>query len=800
MKFLFSTLKNFLQTNASVAEICQKLTDIGLEVESCLDYSASLASFTVAEIISVSPHPNSQKLQVCLVQASLQKEPLSIVCGAPNAKAGIKVSFAPIGSSIPSSGLVLKKAKIAGIESNGMLCSAFELGLGFESDGILEINQNTVIGTPIAEVFQKNDALIELNITPNRGDCLGVYNIAKDLSATDIGELKPLPNNTLQPTTDFAYSINNLAGNLCNFIAFRQITNLQNQQSPQWLIDYLNKVGLNSVSAVVDCLNYTMHLFNQPMHAYDSANFVGEIQIKLANNNEQFTSLKQTQYTLKNTHLVVVNQQKTLSLAGIMGGIDSSCTIQTNQVILEAGSFAPTNIATTGRELNIISDSRYRFERGIDSSFCSFALDFATNLILQICGGEATKIASCGQENNSKNIDFDYNLVKSLTNLNISHQEITNIFTKLGFIIENNTRNQGDSMQIKVPSNRFDISLPCDLVEEIARIYGYNQIPSTPLPNNFSTTNINNNTLDFSCNLARKNLVACGFIETINWSFTSLKTASCFAKPEQLLELQNPISAEMQYLRPTLLTGLIANYQKNSAYSFFDCSLFEIGSIFANNQNQPSIALLQTGNNIAANHLQQPRSFNVFDIKQNLLNLLEIFNLKPESLQLQTQNLPNYYHPHRSTAIFLGKKLLGYFGEIHPNVNQHFGFKNRLNVAEIFCQNLPEVNFNINHKAYQHNLLPVAERDFSFIAESSSFVIGDILKTITNTDKTYINQVLLLDIFTGGKNLTNNQTSLTFRVKIKPTTQTLTAAEIEIISQKIIDNLSSNHQLTLRQF
>jgi phenylalanyl-tRNA synthetase beta chain len=293
----------------------------------------------------------------------------------------------------------------------------------------------------------------------------------------------------------------------------------------------------------------------------------------------------------------------------------------------------------------------------------------------------------------------------------------------------------------------------------------------------------------------RKNLVSCGFVETINWSFTSLKIASLFTKSEQLLELQNPISAEMQYLRPTLLTGLIANYQKNSAYSFFDCSLFEIGSIFTDHQNQPSIALLQAGNNISDNHLQTPRAFNVFDIKQNLLNVLEIFNLKPESLQLQNQNLPSYYHPHRSTAIFLGKKLLGYFGEIH----QYFDLKNRLNVAEIFCQNLPEINFNINHKAYQHNLLPTVERDFSFIAEGS-FVIGDILKTITNTDKIYINQVILLDIFSGGKNLTNQQTSLTFRVKIKPNTQTLTTFEIDSISQKIINNLHSNHQLTLRKF
>ena len=799
MKFLFSTLKNFLQTTASVPEICQKLTDIGLEVESCLDYSASLVNFTVAQIISVSPHPNSQKLQICLVQTSLQKNPLSIVCGAPNARSGIKVAFAPIGSSIPSSGLVLKKAKIAGIESNGMLCSAFELGLGFESDGILEINQNIAIGISIAEVFQKDDALIELNITPNRADCLGVYNIAKDLSATNIGELKPLPNNIIQSSLDFDYKINNLANNLCGFIAFRQIINLQNQQSPQWLIDYLNKVGLNSVSAVVDCLNYTMHLFNQPMHAYDSANFSSEIQIKLANNDEQFTSLKQTKHILKNTHLVITNQQKILSLAGIIGGLDSSCTMQTNQVLLEAGSFLPENIATTSRELNIISDSKYRFERGIDSSFCCFALDFATNLILQICGGKATKIASSGQISKVKTIDFDYNLVKKLTNLDISPQEITNIFTKLGFNVENTTQNQNNYQKINVPSNRFDINLPCDLVEEIARIYGYNQIPVTPLPNSFSTLNIINNTLDFACNLVRKNLVSCGFVETINWSFTSLKIASLFTKSEQLLELQNPISAEMQYLRPTLLTGLIANYQKNSAYSFFDCSLFEIGSIFTDHQNQPSIALLQAGNNISDNHLQTPRAFNVFDIKQNLLNMLEIFNLKPESLQLQNQNLPSYYHPHRSTAIFLGKKLLGYFGEIHPNINQYFGLKNRLNVAEIFCQNLPEVNFNINHKAYQHNLLPVVERDFSFIAEGS-FVIGDILKTITNTDKTYINQVILLDIFSGGKNLTNQQTSLTFRVKIKPNTQTLTTFEIDSISQKIINNLHSNHQLTLRQF
>jgi len=801
MKFLLSALKNFLETKASLTEICQTLTNIGLEVESCLDYSASLANFTVAEIISTSPHPNSQKLQVCLVQTSLQKEPLAIVCGASNARSGIKVAFAPIGSTIPSSNLVLKKAKIAGIESNGMLCSAFELGLGFDSAGILEIDNNIKIGSLIAEVFQKNDALIELNITPNRGDCLGVYNIAKDLSATNIGKLKPLPKTSITTTTNFPHHIKNLASNLCSFIAFRKISNIKNQQSPQWLTDYLNKVGLNSISAVVDCLNYTMHLFNQPMHAYNAQHIEDDLEIKLANNSEQFVSLKQQNHTLNNNHLVIANQHKILSLAGIIGGFDSSCTLQTTDIVLESAHFLAENIATTGRELNILSDSRYRFERGVDDSLCCFTLDFATNLILEICGGEASNINSCGKINATKIIEFDYDLVKKLTALDIDEKNITNILEKLGFIIDNLADNSlpNNQKKITVPSNRFDINIACDLVEEIARIYGYNNIQTIPLNIDVSSENFNKNTLHSAFDLVRTNLVSCGFIETINWSFTSLKTASNFAKQEELLELQNPLSVEMQYLRPTLLTGLITNYQKNSAYSFFDCSLFEIGSIFANQQNQPSIALLQTGNNLSANHLQPSRALDVFDIKQNLLSVLEIFNIKSESLQLQTENLPNYYHPHRSVAVCLGKKLLGYFGEIHPNINQHFDLKNKLNVAEIFCQNLPQINLNINHKAYQHNILPTVERDFSFIA-NNSFVIGDILKTIINTDKTYISQVILLDIFSGGKNLANQSTSLTFRVKIKPTTQTLTSGEIDEISQKIINNLHSHHQLTLRQF
>ncbi len=798
MKFLFSTLQNFLETKASLAEICQKLTDIGLEVESCLDYSASLANFTVAEIISASPHPNSQKLQICLVQTALQKDPLSIVCGASNARSGIKVAFAPVGSTIPSSNLTLKKAKIAGIESCGMLCSAFELGLGFESDGILEIDQNIAIGSSIAEVFQKNDAVIELNITPNRGDCLGVYNIASDLSATNIGKLKPLPNIAIHTSENFSYSINNLANHLCSFIAFRKISNIKNQQSPQWLVDYLNKVGLNSISAVVDCLNYTMHLFNQPMHAYDAKNIDNNIEIKLANDSCQFISLKQQQYTLNNKHLVIVNKNQILSLAGIMGSINSACTLHTTEIILESAHFLAENIATTGRELNIISDSRYRFERGVDSSLCCFALNFATNLILEICGGEASNISSSGKINNAKIIEFDYNLIKNLTALDIEEKNITNILEKLGFIVESYP-DAIKNKKIIVPSNRFDINIPCDLVEEVARIYGYNNIPAVPLLNNCVVQNIVKNNLDSALDLVRKNLISCGFIETINWSFIGLNTATCFVSQEQLLELQNPISAEMQYLRPTLLAGLIANYQKNSAYSFFDCSLFEIGNIFINSQNQPAIALLQAGNNVSANHLQSASVFNVFDIKQNLLSILEIFNIKSESLQLNTQNLPTYYHQYRAVAIYLGKKLLGYFGEIHPNVNQHFDLKNRLNVAEIFCQNLPEINLNINHKAYQHNVFPIVERDFSFVAENS-FIIGDILKTIANTDKTYINQVILLDIFSGGKNLSAQAVSLTFRIKIKPTTQTLTTAEIDAISQKIIHNLWQNHQLTLRQF
>ena len=790
MKLLLSTLKTFLKTDASLAKICQTLTNIGFEVEDCQDYSQNLQQFTVAEIISTQPHPNSQKLQICLVKTTDQM--LSIVCGATNVRAGIKVALAPIGSTIPASGLVIKKAKIAGVESNGMLCSASELQLGNDNSGIIEINNKIAIGTPISIVFNKQDALIELNITPNRGDCLGVYNIAKELYTAGIGELQPLNAVNIISNTTFPYNINNQQPQICQFIAFRQINNIKNQQAPQWLKDYLQQVGINSISAVVDILNYTMHLFNQPLHAYDSLSIADTINIKMAGDQQQFFSLKQQHHQLNSNTLIIADQQQPLSIAGIIGNLQHSCTLDTTSILLESAYFCPKNIAATGQKLAILSDARYRFERGTDWQMCAFALDFATSLILQICGGNASNTSINNNSKYSPSFSFDYNLIKQLTGIDIDREFALDTLTKLGFKIQQSTSTQ---WQITAPTHRHDISIAQDIVEELLRIYGYNNINSIPLPQQQQAK-----FLPDLPQLIRQQLINNGLIETINWSFINHKTATAFTSDiNSLIELSNPISAEMQYLRPNLASCLALAYQKNCLYNLEDCSLFEIGAVYLPNQTTcQAIGILRAGKNISTNHFEPSRNFDVFDIKQDISNILDIFNLKFESLQYSNNNLPNYYHPHRSTAMFLGKNLIGYFGELHPQINQQLNINHKINIGELFYQNLPHNNLNINHKAYNAVQLPIVERDFSFLA-SNTVAIGDICKTIVASDKIYINKVTLIDIFSG-KNIPTNQLSLTFRLKIKPTTQTLTTAEIDSISNKVIEAVKNKHQLILRNF
>lgn len=799
MKLTLSWLKQYLHNDATAEQVCTTLTDIGLEVESCEDQAKSLSFFSVAKIIEATKHENSDKLQICQVEVAVDgksNQTLQIICGAANARKGLKVAYAPIGATIPTNGMVIKKAKIAGVESSGMLCSAKELGLGDADEGIIEIDEKHEIGTKIAAIFNKNDAVIEINVTPNRGDCLGIYGIARDLAASGLGELQKLSIEKKPAQFAMPIAITNEAPEVCNLAAFRVIKNVKNCQSPQWLKDRLASVGANSISAIVDITNYVMLCLNRPMHAYDASKIKGSLHIRMARLGEEVVSLKNEEYILDEKMLVIADDEKSVGIAGIIGCSNSSCDLNTSEILLEAAYFDAVSVATTGRALNILSDARYRFERGVDMASCEIGIDFATQLIIEICGGEIseTKIIE-GKKIATKKIEFDLALIAKRIGVEVPAQKAIEILQKLEFILEKTSENK---FLVTIPSHRHDVEGPCDLVEEVIRIYGYNKIEpqklDTPLTK-FSTDIFDK---------TRAMLVSSGFVENINWSFCDHNLVDIFAQTQAQLTLANPISAELDHMRPNLLIGLIQSYQKNYLRNFNNVSFFEIGKVFLDIDEKSQklmISGLRAGKNKEQNHYNDQRDFDIFDVKKDIFDVVEIFGLKPASLQISADDAPKYYHPHRCATLKLGKNIIGYFGEIHPKIAKKFDIKTTINAFEIFVDALPQ-NFvqqnqkSATKKSFAANDLPVVERDFAFLLDKSQS-IGDLIKTIENCDKQLIKQVNIFDIYSG-KNIDETKKSIALRVLIQPLEKTLSSEEIDLLSKKIIDIVVKTCKAQLR--
>lgn len=787
MKLTLSWLKEYLDTTASLEEICAKLTSIGLEVESVEDKAKILAPFFVAKIIEAKPHENSTKLKICLVETPESTTPLQVICGAANARTGLKVAFAPIGAVIPANQMIIKKAKIAGVESNGMLCSARELALGNEDSGIIEIDEKWAVGTKITEVFALNDAVIEINVTPNRGDCLGIFGIARDLAAAGIGTLKNPEIKKIPAQFSCPIDIKNEAVEACNYAAFRYLKNVKNCESPKWLKDKLNSLGMNSISAIVDVTNYVMLSLNRPMHAYDANKINGVLQIRFAKNNEKFTSLKNDEFILDEKILVISDAQKAVGIAGVIGSNNSGCDLETQEILLESAFFKTSAIAYSGRKLNILSDARFRFERGVDETSCEAGIDFATQLILEICGGEASDVKFVGAKSATKKITFDINKIKKLIGVEVAPKKVEEILTNLGFAVEL----RGEQLYAIIPSHRHDISIAQDLVEEVVRIFGYDKIPTQELPN--QQLAIGNQQL----HQVRSHLASSGMLETISWSFVDENLVEIFGEKNEKLILQNPISIELNHMRPNLAIGLIESYRKNSVRNFSDLALFEIGNVFVGDTQKLMISGLRAGRNKEQNHFHDEREFDIFDVKKDFSDAVEIFGMRFDSLQISTSEAPKYYHPHRFAALKLGKNLVGYFGEIHPAIAKKFDLKNRVNFFEIFVDALPQAQKSNSRKAFIANDLPIVERDFAFLVNKDQ-AIGELMKTISNCDKQLIKEVNIFDIFSG-KNIAEDKKSVALRVKIQPTEKTLTSEEIDAIGGEIIGAVGKFYGASLRE-
>ncbi len=792
-------LKEHLKTKAKESEIIDKLTNIGLEVESVIENSGGLGNFKVAKIIKSEKHPNADKLKVCDVNIG-SKELVKVVCGAPNAREGLVTIYAPPGSTIPKTNFELKVAKIRGVESHGMLCSESELNLSDESEGIIELtNKENEIGKSYFKV--KSDKAIDISITPNRGDCLGVRGIARDLSSSGIGKLIPLKKKKIKQSLKNSIKVSITKDRNQGCLAFGScyIKNINNIESPEWLKIKLTALGLKPISAVVDITNYVMFDLNRPLHAYDADKIDKEIIVRDSKEGEEFTALDNRKYKLKKGMCVIADKSSILGLGGIIGGTKTSTELQTSNILLESAYFLPSSIRKTAKELNISTDAKHRFERGIDPNSIIEGLEMATNLILNICGGEASKFTIEGKKyQKNKIINFELNKFKNLIGIPISIIEAQKIFLSLGFKCKKNKT----SLKVEVPSWRPDITQEVDLIEELIRIKGFHNINLIEPIRKREQETLNFRQKLF--HLSQRSMASKGYLETVTWSFTDSKIDKQFSNNEKEIAIFNPISSDLGVLRRSIFSNLAVHLKKNQDRGYEDLSLFEIGpTFFGKNPGEQQIVLgaLKSGKVNRKSWLEKERNLDVFDIKGDLIKTLMELGISKENLFVNDAT-KNCYHPGRSGSInFKSEKgpFLAYFGEIHPAIIKKLDIK-MPNVfgIEIFLKNIPEPNKKIRQtkKSFQTSDFQKSERDFAFVIDKI-FKIGLLENIIKGIDKSLIQNVTTFDVYEG-ENIPKDKKSVAINVTIQADNKTLSEKDLDQISKKIIEVVKDKTGATIR--
>jgi phenylalanyl-tRNA synthetase beta chain len=798
MKFTLSWLKRHLQTEAPLDEIVARLPMIGLEVESVENRGAALAGFVVAEVVEAKPHPNADKLRVCIVETGAER--LRVVCGAPNARGGMKGVFAPVGSVIPGGGITLKAATIRGVQSAGMLLSEREMGLSDEHTGIVELPDHAVVGTPAAEAMGLADPVIDLAITPNRGDCLGVRGIARDLAAAGLGTLKPLDATPVEGR--FASPIGVRLGfdketaSACPYFAGRMISGVRNRESPAWLQRLLLGAGLRPISALVDITNFVALDLCRPLHVFDADKLTGNIHVRLARRGERLAALNGKEYELTDAMTVVCDDGGPQALGGVIGGEPSACTGSTTSVFVESALFDPVRTAETGRALGIASDARYRFERGIDATSVTWGLEIATRLILEICGGEASDVVIAGAPPASRPpVAFRSERVRSLAGLDASTEECAQVLRSLGF--------EGSfdetTWRVMAPPWRNDIVGEACLVEEVARILGYERIASTPMPRGDHLPKPAITPLQRRSARARRVLAARGLTEAVTYSFLSSRDAEPFGGSDATLRLINPISADLDVMRPSPLPNLIRAAGRNTDRGLRDAALFEVGPQYAGIQpeDQASVAaIIRTGRTGPRHWAEASRPVDVFDAKADALAVLDALGIRTEKLVIAT-GAPAWYHPGRSGTLKLGPQLLACFGEIHPRALRILDVAGPVVACEIFLDLLPakETAGGARPPLMLPALQPL-ERDFAFVVDAG-VAAEQVVRAVRAADRALVAEVRVFDVFAGGA-LGGGRKSIAVSVVLQPTDRTLTDAEIEALSAKIIAQVSKTTGGTLR--
>ena len=797
MKFTLSWLKDHLETDATLDEIAERLTMLGLEVEGIVDPAKKLADFAVAKIIEAVPHPDADKLRLCKVEAVVdgKRQVLQVVCGAPNARSGLTGIFAPSGATIPVNGMVLKPTKIRGVESNGMMCSERELELSNEHDGIIELPDSWEVGTPASEALGQNDPVIEIAITPNRPDCLGVYGVARDLAAAGVGKLKdgsvkPVPgsfDSAIGIKLEFAPGTENA----CPVFAGRMVKGVANGPSPVWMQKRLKAVGLRPINALVDITNYISLDRGRPLHVYDASKLKGDIRARLGRKGEKLLALDGKEYDVQPDYCVIADDARVLGFAGVMGGEESGSSEATTEVFIESAYFDPYRTAKTGRATGIVSDARYRFERGVDPAFVIDGLELATRMVMELCGGTPSNVVVAGKEPvPTKAIGFDPMRVEKLTGLTLPRVEAETILKKLGFGV---AEMSGGLLDVRVPSWRPDIDGQADLVEEIVRVHGLSAVKSVALPRIHAVSKPVLSVQQRRERQARRILAARGLVETVNWSFISEAAANLFGGGNATpgLKLANPISSDMSHMRPSLLAGLIEAAGRNVDRGFADVALFEVGQQFADDTPEGQ-AIAATGirrgtarPNGAGRHWQgKAGPVDALDAKADAVALLAA--LGAPTLQVSAE-APAWYHPGRSGAFKLGpKNVIGYFGEIHPRVLAELDVAGPIVGFEIFPAAIPEPKKKATKAKPPLDLsaFQPLRRDFAFVVDTG--VSADqLIRAARNVDKKLITDVSLFDVFEGGA-LDEGKKSLAIEVTLQPVEKTLTDEEIEAASKKIV--------------
>ena len=799
MIITFPWLKEHLKTKAKENEIIDKLTNIGLEVEGVKESSAELSKFKVAKIIKVEKHPNADKLKVCDVNIG-GKEVVKVVCGAPNAKNGLITIYAPPGAIIPKTKSELKIAKIRGVESKGMLCSESELNLSDESDGIIELKKKEKeIGKSYFK--SRSEKAIDIAITPNRADCLGIRGIARDLSSTGIGKLIPIQKKKINQNKKhpIKISITKDPNQGCLTFGSCFINNIVNKESPDWLKNKLLALGLKPISAVVDITNYVMFDLNRPLHAYDADKIDEKIIVRDSKEGEEFEALDNKKYKLKKGMCVIADKSSVLGLGGIIGGTKTSTEFDTKNILLESAYFLPSSIRKTAKELTINTDAKHRFERGIDPNSIVEGLQRATELITKICGGQASKFVITGKNlQKNKILKFQTDSFENLIGIPISIYEAQKIFLSLGF----NCKKGKKDLLIEIPSWRPDITQNVDLIEELIRIKGYKNIKLiTP------ERRREKETLNFSqklFHLSQRSLASKGYLETVTWSFTDSNIDKEFSKGEKEISILNPISSDLNVLRRSIFSNLAIYLKKNQDRGYEDLSLFEIGPTFFGmnpGEQQVVVGALRSGKVGRKSWLEKERNIDVFDIKSDVVKTLVELGLSEQDLFVN-DNAKQSYHPGRSGSITLKSEkgpLVAYFGEIHPAIIKKMDLKEpNVYGLEIFLKNMPEPYKKIRQlkKSFQASDFQKSQRDFAFIIDKI-FKIGLLEKIIREIDPAIIKEVSTFDVYEGEK-IPKDKKSVAINVILQSINKTLSEQDLDKISKKIIEVVKEKTGATIR--